>query len=167
IKIDKTYFHHMMQQTFLWPLQSYCDSLGRIELAIWKFKLYRRFYGARKRDSEGSLLSAARRALHGVFSNQDEDHTSKMETVARTAAITALGTLLAFFHPRYMKKSEERAMFATWDATYQRIRETKLACGATTRAPADTAELHRNNVIPVLSKEHGTARTIAAVAAGA
>jgi anaerobic magnesium-protoporphyrin IX monomethyl ester cyclase len=161
VKIDRTYFHHMLQQTFLWPLQSYCDALGRLDLAIWKFRMYRRFYSARKEDSKGSLLSAARRALHGVFSN--DDHTSKMETVARNAAITGLGTLLAFFRPRYMKRSEERAIFARWDALYRRIREQKLACGAAPRAPADTAELYRSNVIPLLSRDHGTARTIAAV----
>jgi len=162
IKIDRTYFHHMLQPTFLWPLQTYCDSLGRLQLAIWKFKMYRRFYSARKRDGDGSLLLAARRALRGLFSS--EDHKSKLETVARNAVVTAFESMLAFFRPRYMKKSEERAMFAAWDTLYRRIREQKLACGAATRAPADTTELHRSNVIPVLSRDHGTARTIAQVA---
>jgi hypothetical protein len=36
------------------PSQSYCDALTRVDLAIWKFKMFRRFYGARRRDDEGS-----------------------------------------------------------------------------------------------------------------
>ncbi len=161
IKIDRKYFRHILDALTPLPSQTYCDALSRIDLAIWKFKMFRRFYGARKRNGEGSLLVAIRRALRGLFGS--EDHASKLETVARNALTSALETALACFSPRYMKKSEERAMFAAWDPIYRRIREHKLACGAIVRAPADTTELHRGNVIPVLARDHGTTRTLAAV----
>jgi len=161
ITVDRKYFRHILDALTPVPSQTYCD-LSRIDLAIWKFKMFRRFYGARKRDGEGGLLVAIRRALRGLF--HSEDHASKLETVARNAMISGLETIRASFSPRYMKKSEERAMFASWDPIYRRIRKQKLACGASTLAPADTTELHRANVIAVLAKEHGTVRTIAPIA---
>jgi anaerobic magnesium-protoporphyrin IX monomethyl ester cyclase len=160
ITVDRKYFRHILDALTPVPSQTYCD-LRRIDLAIWKYRMFRRFYGARKRDGEGGLLVAIRRALRGLF--HKDDHASKLETVARNAMISGLETIRASFSPRYMKKSEERAMFASWDPIYRRIREQKLACGAVTRAPADTTELYRANVIAALAKEHGTARTIVPV----
>lgn len=162
IKVDSKYFRHILDALTPIPSQTYCD-MSRIDLAIWKYKMFRRFYGARKRDSEGGLMVAIRRALRGIFSS--DDHASKLETVARNAVKSSIETMLAFFSPRYMKRSDERAMFATWDPIYRRIREQKLACQAAARVTADTTELHRGNVIPVLAREHGTARTITPAAA--
>jgi radical SAM superfamily enzyme YgiQ (UPF0313 family) len=159
IKIDRKYFRHILDALTPLPSQTYCDALSRIDLAIWKVRMFRRFYSARKRDGEGSLLVSIARAVRGIF--RKEDHATKLETVARNAFMSGVETILACFSPRYMKKSEERAMFASWDPIYRRIREQKLACGAITRAPADTTELHRANVIAALAKEHSTARTIA------
>jgi anaerobic magnesium-protoporphyrin IX monomethyl ester cyclase len=159
IKIDRKYFRHILDALTPMPSQTYCDALSRLDLAIWKVKMFRRFYGARKRDSEGSLLRSVARAIRGMF--RADDHESKLETVARNALISGIETVLAYLSPRYMKRSDERAMFASWDPIYRRIREQKLACGAITRAPADTTELYRVNVIPLLAREHGTARTIA------
>ena len=67
IKIDRRYFRHILDALTPIPLQSYCDALSRSDLAIWKFKMFRRFYGARKRDGEGGLLVSIRRALRGLF----------------------------------------------------------------------------------------------------
>jgi hypothetical protein len=162
LKIDRKYFRHILDALTPVPSQSYCDALSRTDLAIWKFKMFRRFYGARKRDGEGGLVAAIRRALRGLF--RSDDHASKLETVARNALTSGLETIRVRFSPRYMTRADERAMFASWDAIYRQIREQKLACDAATRAPADTTELHRANVIPVLAREHATARTITAPA---
>jgi radical SAM superfamily enzyme YgiQ (UPF0313 family) len=165
IKIDRKYFRHILDALTPMPSQTYCDALSRLDLAMWKVKMFRRFYGARKRDGEGSLLRSVARAIRGMF--RADDHESKLETVARNALISGVETVLAYLSPRYMKRSDERVMFASWDPIYRRIREQKLACGAITRTPADTTELYRVNVIPLLAKEHGTARTIAPAAAQA
>jgi len=161
IRVDRKYFRHILDALTPVPSQTYCDALSRVDLALWKVRMFRRFYGARKRDGEGSLLVSIARAVRGIF--RSEDHATKLETVARNAFTSGIETVLACFSPRYMKKSEERAMFVSWDPIYRRIREQKLACGASTLAPADTTELHRANVIAVLAKEHSTARTIARV----
>ena len=165
VKIDRNYFRHILQALTPIPSQTYCDALDRLDLTLWQFKMYRRFYGARKRDGEGNLIRSIARAFRGLFGS--EDHTSKLETVARNALISSFEMARVRFSRRYMKRSDEDAMFASWDPIYRRIRETKLACGAATRAPADTSTLYRNNVIPVLARDHGTARTVAPVAAQA
>jgi hypothetical protein len=144
------------------PLQTYCTALSRRDLAFWKFKMYRRFYSAKKRNGEEGLLASIRRAVSGLF--HSNDHATKLETVARNAMTSLVETILATFSTRYMTKAEESAMFASWDAIYRRVREQKIASGAAKRAPSDTSELHRANVIPALAKEHGTVRTIAAPA---
>jgi hypothetical protein len=124
--------------------------------------MYRRFYGAKKRNGEDGLIASIRRAVGGLF--HGGDHATKLETVVRNAVTSLIETILATFSPRYMPKAEERTMFASWEALYRRVREEKIASGAAKRAPSDTSELHRGNVIPALTKEHGTVRTIAVAA---
>jgi len=158
IKIDRQYFRHILDALAPVPLQSYCESLSRRDLTFWKIRMYRRFYSARKRNGEAGLLVSIRRALRGMFSS--DDHATKLETVARNAAKSGLETVMAAFGRRYMKKADERAMFAGWDQIYRQVREQKLLSGAAMLAPVDTTELHRANVIPKLAKDHATARTI-------
>jgi len=165
IKVDRRYFRHILDALTPYPLQSYCDALSRFDLAYWKFKMFFRFYGAKKRNGEQGLASSLRRAFSGLFHR--EDHTTKLETVVRNALTSSIEVVLAAFSPRYMSRADERAMFASWDATYRSIREQKLACNAATLAPADTTELHHRNVISALTTDHGTARRIVPVPARA
>ena len=158
IKLDQQYFRHILESLALVPSQSYCDALGPFDLVLWKFKLYRRFYGARKIDRQGGLLVSIRRALGGLVGG--EDHATKLESAFRNALTSGLGTIGVLFRPRYLTKVEELAMFASWDGIYRRIREQKLASGVVSRAPADSAELHHTNVISALTKEHATAHSI-------
>ena len=69
-------------------------------------------------------------------------------------------TVRVRFGPRYMNRVEERAMFASWDGIYRRVREQNLAGGVASLAPANTTELHRRNVISALTKEHATAHSV-------
>jgi hypothetical protein len=132
-----------------------------MDLAFWKFRMFRRFYSASKRSGEAGLFGAVLRGMRGLI--RKGDHQTKMETAVRHALITGIETLLTVFRTRYMPKREERAMVAAWDPIYRRIQEQKLGCGAIERMPSDTTELHRTNIIPVLVKDHGTERTIVLV----
>jgi radical SAM superfamily enzyme YgiQ (UPF0313 family) len=165
IKINRQYFRHILDALAPVPLQSYCEKLSRRDLTFWKIKMYRRFYSARKRNGEAGLLVSIRRALRGVFSS--EDHATKLETVARNAAKSGFEAVMATFGRRYMKKADERTMFARWDDIYRQVRQQKLSSGAAMPVPVDTTELHRANVIPRLAKDHTTARTITATLAQA
>jgi len=159
IKIDRKYFRHILDGLAPFPSQTYGDSLGRIGLSYWKYRMAHRFYSAPSRK-ELSLLKSIRLAVTGLFRKGD---LTRVQTVVRHGVTTGLETLFAYLRPRYMKRSQERRMFASWDAIYRRIHEQKLECGAVSLQLADTTQLHRKNVVPSLVKEHTTVRTIAAV----
>jgi len=159
IRIDRKYFRHILDSLAPVPSQSYCDALGRLDLMRWKIRMFRRFYAASKRNGEKGLWTSIRRALRGLF--HSDDHATKLESALRNTLKSTRDSVLAAFSARYMPRADERAMFATWDAVHRQVREEKLATGAVTRAPADTAELHRVNVIPALVREHATHRSIA------
>jgi hypothetical protein len=161
IKIDRKYFRHILSALAPIPSQSFCENLSRLDLAIWKVRLFRKFYGL-KRQGEGGLFSAVLRGVRGVF--RKDDHQTKLETAVRLAFVSAVQTAASILRPRYMSRSEERAMFTAWDGIYRRIHEQKLECGAVGRTETDTAELHLGNIIPGLVKEHATPRTITSVA---
>jgi radical SAM superfamily enzyme YgiQ (UPF0313 family) len=159
IKVDQKYFRHILDALAPLPSQRYCDSMSRLGLGLWKYRMAWRFYKTKQRSGEAGLSNAFRRALTGLF--RKGNHKTRMETVIRHGVTTGMETILASFRPRYMKRSEERRMFASWDAVYRRIHEQKVECGAVNRQPADTTVLHRTNVVPALVKEHTTVRTIA------
>jgi radical SAM superfamily enzyme YgiQ (UPF0313 family) len=158
IKLDRRYFRHILESLAFVPSQSYCEALRPVDLVRWKFRLYRRFYGSKRRDHSGGMLVSVKRALGGLLGS--EEHTTKLESAFRNALTSGLDTVRVVFRPRYMNKAEERSMFASWDAIYRRVREQNLASGVVTRAPADTADLHRSNVIAALTREHGTPHAI-------
>lgn len=155
IKIDRPYFRHILESLALVPSQSYCDALRPIDLVRWKLRLYRRFYGAKRHDREGGILVSMRRAMGGLFGSGD--HTTKLESAFRNALISGIESVRVLFRQRYMRKADELAIFASWDAIYRRVREQNLASGVVFRAPVDTTELHRTNVISALTREHGAA----------
>jgi len=159
IKINQAYFRHILNSLAPTPSQTYC-TLSRSDLSLWKIRMLRRFYRAKK--SEGGMAGALLRAARGVL--RRDGHKTKMETAVRHGVTTALQTVASVFRPRYMKRSEERAMFASWDGIYRQIFEQKLACGASTERSLAPADLHQENVIPVLVRDHSTARTITSVA---
>ena len=161
IKIDRRYFRHILDSLAPIPLQSYCDDLCRRDLTFWKFRMYLRFYRARKRHGEAGLLLSMRRAVKGLF--RSDDHATKLESAARNALKSAIESLAATLGPRYMSRADERAMFAGWDGIYRQVRAQKIASGAVKPAPADTTELHKTNVILALAKEHAGGRSLAAV----
>ncbi len=159
IRIDRKYFRHILDSLAPVPSQSYCDALSRLDLMRWKIRMFRRFYSASKRNGEQGLWTSIRRAVRGLF--HSDDHATKLESAIRNTLKSSRDQFVAAFGKRYMPRAAERAMFAQWDALYRQVRAQKLASGAVTRAPADTAELHRANVIPALVKEHATPRSIA------
>lgn len=158
IRLDRHYFRHILESLAIVPSQSYCDALRPSDLIWWKLKLYRRFYGANKTGSPWRMLQSFMRALGGLF---ERDHTTRLQSAFRNLLTSSLQTVRVVFRPRYMNKADELAMFASWDGIYRRIREQNLASGVVSLAPANSTELHRTNVISVLTKEHATAHSIA------
>lgn len=165
IKLDRAYFRHILDSLAIWPSQTYADALSSGDLFRWKSRLYRRFYGAKKKRADRKGLAASvKRALSGF---KKGGHRSKLQTVFRNAATTAMDTTRTRFKRGWMPRREEHALFADWDAIYRGIRAGKLARGLAVRAIADTSRLHENNVVAALRRDHETPRTFEApVAAG-
>jgi len=154
IKLDRSYFRHILDSLSIAPSQSYCASLSRADLTKWKLRMFYRFYKAKPRSG---LAASIRRALSGM---KGGGHNSKLQTAARNGLNSALATVGVHFGQPWIDAKAERAMFADWDACYRRVRSHQLTEGIALPAPADTTELHRNNVIASLSLSHQSERTM-------
>ena len=53
IVINRKYFRHILAATSLWSTSTYSEHLSSLELTVWKFRLFRRFY--RRRRAEGGI----------------------------------------------------------------------------------------------------------------
>ncbi len=159
LRIDRAYFRHILSSLQLVPSQSYCDSLSRTELALWKLRMFARFYRSRPRSRRlAGVLASLRSGISGLFS--DGAHASKLQTALRNAADSALVTLEARFRPNWLSRVEEERMFRDWDAIYRDIRTQTLAQGVALTAAPKLHGRRRSNVVPLLRKAHSTRYTL-------
>lgn len=160
IKLDRSYFRHILDSLSLVPSQSYCDDLSRLDLFKWKLRMYLHFYRTKGVHADkGGLFASIRRAVSGVFSSGG--HDSKLQTAVRHGLQSGFETVASRFGPRWLPRDEEVAMFSDWDNIFRRIRTQRLAAGAARPTPEDTADLHKKNVISILAQEHGGNRFVA------
>jgi anaerobic magnesium-protoporphyrin IX monomethyl ester cyclase len=158
ITLDQDYFGHILQGLALWPATSYNPAMPRWELVKWKFRLYLAFYSEKcGPKGEGGLTSNIFRALTGVFSKK---HDSRLQTAFKNGLISIWDSVVVRFVPYWIPMAEERAMFATWDKTFRQIRHQLLDGKIIAPAPADTADIHRENVISKLRTLHDTKRSM-------
>ncbi len=154
MRFDRAYMRHILDSLALWPSQSYCKQLSRLDLCCWKLRFYVRFYGAKKKlGSKSDVGTSLMRMVRGLVSSTE--HDSKLQTALRNGVTSFWETLIAQFGPRWMSKADERELFADWDQIYREARKRKFELGVALPAPADTAELHRANVTPALVADHG------------
>jgi radical SAM superfamily enzyme YgiQ (UPF0313 family) len=158
VRIDRTYFRHILASTSLWATSTY-SGLSRPRLTWWKFRLLRHFYGQRRALVGSSGLAAtARQALRSLRGEGGDD--TKLQSAFRNGMTSLWDTLRIQPRRGWMPRRRERRFFDGWDAIYRDIRARNLACGAAVAAPADTAELHQRNVTKLLKESHGTRRRI-------
>lgn len=162
IRLDRAYFRHILSAMQLVATQTYCENLSRVELTLWKFRLLLRFYRRKRHSGRAGaprgLAAALRRAASGLAGRKG--HTSKLQSVIRNAAHSLWITLAVRFRPGWMSRRAERTYFAGWDAIYREIRRRNLDQGAVERAPADSRELHRRSIVPLLERHHASRRTV-------
>ena len=48
IVINRKYFRHILAATSLWSTSTYNEHLSNLQLTVWKFRLFRRFYRRRR-----------------------------------------------------------------------------------------------------------------------
>jgi len=159
ITIDRHYFEQILESLSFFPRRSFSEALSPAALARWKLRMYRAFYRARRRGrGEGGFLGALARAARGLTSRGDE---SRMQTALRNGIRTTWFTAKARFGRSWVPPGVEATFFDGWNEIYAEIRRSKIAEGSATLAPADTRELHRRNVVPLLDLDHGRERRLA------
>ena len=159
IKIDETYFRHILASTSLWSTSTYCEELSNIQLTMWKFRLFRRFYSQRRARVESDGLTTTVRQAVAALRGKSGD-ASKLQTAFRNGMVSGLETAKAKVRRGWMTRAEEKRMFESWDGIFREIREKNERDGVHVRAPADTRELRDTNVIKELKATHATRRRI-------
>lgn len=154
LRLDRQYFYHMIHNLSFVPVKSYCEAIGRPGLVRWKLRMFFEFYG---RSARGGLSSSLRRAFSGLGSG---GHDSKLPTAFRNAMASGWDTVRTRFSGGWIPRAEERRMFAEWDDVFREIWRGKRTAGVTEAPPHDTTELHLNNVLASLRREHGQSRTL-------
>ncbi|MBK7971767.1 MAG: B12-binding domain-containing radical SAM protein [Deltaproteobacteria bacterium] len=158
IRLDATYFGHILQGGDLVPSVSHCESLGRLGLMRWKFQMYATFYSARDETKPRTGLAASLwRAFSGLFASS---HDSKLQTVFRNAMYAGWTELRLALTRGWLSRSEERALFSTWDDTFRAIRAKLIARNIAVPAHPDTSRIHQGNVMKQLRVSHQTPRTL-------
>lgn len=158
IKLDGTYFAHILQGGDLVPSVSHSENLSRLDLLKWKARIYFNFYGTRvERKERTSLLDNVRRAVSGL---RESRHESKLQTVFRTGMHGAWNELRLAPTHGWISRDDENALFARWDDIYRRIRESLLEKKIVSAAHPDTTLIHQGSVMTKLRTAHQTGRTL-------
>ncbi len=159
LRLDRAYFGHILESLSFVPRRSWVEGLSRADLARWKLRSYRAFYGAR-RAAAGETGGLGREILRQVRQIARGEDRSRMQTALRNGLRTMWQTARAQLAPGWVSRQRERRFFDGWHGIYARIRAEKLRSGVAAPAPADTRELHRTNVVTLLEGEHRHARRL-------
>jgi hypothetical protein len=159
IVINRKYFRHILAATSLWSTSTYSEHLSSLELTVWKFRLFRRFYRRRRAEGESQSLASSlwRSASHLRQAGRDE---SKFQTAFRNGVVSGIETAKCKLERGWMSRADEERFFEGWDDIFREIREKNIRDGIHMPAPADTRQLHEINVIQPLKAEHGARRRI-------
>ena len=160
IKLDREYFRHILASLSLIPGQSHSLHLSKLELSLWKLRLILRFYNEKSQNNSSGegFFKLLKNLTVGLFSKSK--HQSKLQTAFRNGITTGLESIRSQFGPRWIPAREEREMFVAWDGIFRHIRQEKLRLKVIAPSLADSTDLHRHNVAPLLRKEHGSSHSI-------
>lgn len=154
IRFDREYFRHILEGLAIFPAASYCDAYGRAGLFLWKLRLNAAFYGRRMRGIGARELAASALAAFGR-----DSHATKLQTALRVALTNAFAIARTRLRPRWISRSDERRLFAGWDAIHRAIAAGRAQGDA---EPLDADRLHERNVIPVIRRRHASRRVFRA-----
>ncbi|HSV29858.1 MAG TPA: radical SAM protein [Candidatus Omnitrophota bacterium] len=158
LAIDRGWFRHILDGNALMPSRTYSPFVTPFDILRIKLGLYWRFYGRRRPGAPQKSLAVRIGEIVGGWGKRK--HASRLQTAVMNGMRGALTTMLVTFGKRWMPRAEEERMIAGWDAIFADIRRQKQAAGATEPAPADSAELHRRNIVSLVRHEHEAAYEI-------
>jgi len=158
LRLDRTWFRHILQGADIVPSISHSRTLSRFGLLRWKLRLYYTFYSTPHENTPRSgFVASCWRALSGLFK---ESHDSKLQTVFRVAAQSGWDVVRLACTRGWLPRREERRMFADWDGVFRRIRKELIETQVHVPAPEDATVLHQASVMKRLRPVHETARTL-------
>lgn len=158
IRIDRSYFRHMLASLSLIPQTSYAEALPLRKMFYWKLRLFIGFYrrkAARKRLGAWFVL---RQLVRGMV---EIDHQTKLQSALRNGLRALWITLCTRFGKRWISQQEEEKMFADWDDIYRVIDASNRKSGVWAEALSDYTSLHKTNVIARLRHDHERAHSVA------
>ena len=129
MKIDETYFRHILASTSLWSTSTYCEELSNIQLTMWKFRLFRRFYSQRRARVESDGLTTTVRQAVAALRGKSGD-ASKLQTAFRNGMVSGLETAKALVqaYGRSCRNADDHgttyildAQFATFVQQYRAL----------------------------------------------
>ncbi|MDD9878458.1 MAG: radical SAM protein [Magnetovibrio sp.] len=159
VKIDRKYFRHLLHGLAFKPDHVYSEHVGFWTLLKIKYHMYLAFYGGRSGQSFlSSLGGSSVKALGGMFA---DEHQTRLQTAVRFAFKTAWQTFLVQFGARWITRHDEDEMFSRWDEIFRDIRTQIIDQGHIEKAPSDTSEIHKTNIIKTLRRYFEIPRTLA------
>ena len=152
IKMDQSYFGHIMHGSSFWPAVCFNDNLSRWKMVVWKFRMFSAFYGAKPSGRKGAgLLNSVWKALTGLFSDNLD---SRLQTAFRHFVRTGWSSVVVRFNRPWISAEEERRLFDGWDDMYRDIRKQVTEQGIVVKATDNDKVFVSPNVIDSLRTLH-------------
>lgn len=156
IKINKSYFVHLLNsQTFV-PHQIFMPKASRWTLVYWKFRLTIVFYLARAKHSK-SYQGFIWHLLKGFLAKK---HESKLQTVMNTLSRLGWYSTTSFFRKRWISKSEESKLFQSWHEIFESIQSEISQIPNTNPENQKSEELYKTNVSRYLKELHSASFSV-------
>ncbi len=154
IKLDKKYFSHILDSLAIVPSQNYCSKLSRLKLLYYKVCFLFTFYRIK---NKASALENFKSLLKLLFIKNA--HSSKLQTAIFNAANSLRDTFKSKIK-RWVSKKEEELLFRNWHKIYEEIRNKKISSGIIRKSIEKSTELHKENVIEAIVKDHSKEKEI-------
>ncbi len=153
IKLNKSYFSHILDSLAIIPSQKYCLNISRLHLLYFKIYFLWTFY---KEKNKPSFYSSCKSLIKLIFSKTN--HSSKLQTALHNAFNSFLDTIISKKN-RWMTRKEEKKLFSNWDIIYKNIRTEKINSAVIEKSPENSEDLHKVNAISAIVKDHETAKS--------
>lgn len=152
ITINRSWFRSILDGNVLLPSMSWNSKISRYYYFATKIMMYLKFYViGKRRHSHVSFFSTIVKVFRGAL---DRNHSSRLQTALSNALKSGIDAIKAKQRKPWMSVTEEKNLFASWDAIYRNIREQRIETGIAELAPSDSNELHKRNIAQLIRREH-------------
>jgi len=160
LKLDHSYFGHIIQGSALIPAVSHNDAMTRFELGFWRLLLNLAFYREKgKRPSEGGFIKLLAKGFRGIFV---KGHSTRLETALRNGINGGITAFKCKLKLRWMARKQEIKMMDSWDIVFRNVLHARLSSGCMSEGSLDTTLLYKSNAIKAVRHLHKSKWAVAA-----